>query len=86
MAWATPVIQLVTAGGFGALVWYFVVKHIPAIEARHRVDRTEWMETYREERQRWADSHEKRDQEFLKAIQKLSESVNLLRSEITKSE
>ena len=41
--WVQPLIQLVTAGGFGALVWYLVVKHIPAIEARHKEERLEWM-------------------------------------------
>lgn len=26
---AQPIIQLVTTGGFGALVWYLIVKHLP---------------------------------------------------------
>ena len=43
LAWITPVIQLATAGGFGALVWYLVIKHIPTIEARHRSERIEWL-------------------------------------------
>ena len=43
--WFTPdsVIQLVTAGGFGALVWYLVVKHIPGIESRHKTERLEFL-------------------------------------------
>ena len=40
--WVDVVVKLVTAGGFGALVWYLVVKHIPLIEERHRVERNEW--------------------------------------------
>ena len=40
--WVDVVIRLVTAGGFGALVWYLVVKHIPNIEARHKKERDEW--------------------------------------------
>ena len=43
MEWVPPVIQLVTAGGFGGLVWYLVVKHIPAIHQLHAVERKEWM-------------------------------------------
>lgn len=43
LSWAQPIVQLVTAGGFGALVWYMIVKHIPAIEERHRSEREEWL-------------------------------------------
>jgi len=43
MSWVAPIIQLVTAGGFGALVWYLVVKHIPSIEKRHADERSEWL-------------------------------------------
>jgi len=45
--WASPISQLATAGGFSALVWYLVVKHIPAIEARHQKERAEWLEYIR---------------------------------------
>ena len=48
MSWVAPVIQLVTAGGFGALVWYLVVKHIPSIEKRHADERKEWLEKIEE--------------------------------------
>ncbi len=41
--WVSPVIQLTTAGGFGALVWYLVIKHIPGIERRHKSERDEWL-------------------------------------------
>ena len=41
--WIEPLVQLATAGGFGALVWYLVVKHIPSIEERHQNERKEWL-------------------------------------------
>lgn len=44
--WVTPLIQLVTAGGFGAFAWYLVIKHIPTIEHRHREERNEWREYF----------------------------------------
>ena len=46
-SWVSPIIQLVTAGGFGALVWYLIVKHQPAIDERHRDERAEWLEYIR---------------------------------------
>lgn len=42
--WVQSIIQLVTAGGFGALVWYLIVKHIPAIDLRHQKERKEMLE------------------------------------------
>jgi hypothetical protein len=43
-SWIEPLVQLATAGGFGALVWYLVVKHIPSIEERHQSERGEWLQ------------------------------------------
>lgn len=43
MDWVDPVIQLTTAGGFGALVWYLVVKQIPQMETFHREERKLFM-------------------------------------------
>lgn len=40
LTWIDPIVRLVTAGGFGALVWYLVVKQIPAIEKRHSDERS----------------------------------------------
>lgn len=40
--WVPSIIQLITAGGFGAFAWYLVIKHIPSIEERHREERKEW--------------------------------------------
>ena len=59
--WVGPVIQLVTAGGFGALVWYLIVKHIPAIDERHREERREDDKRYREERKEWLEYIDRRD-------------------------
>ena len=36
-------VTLVTNGGFGALVWYLIVKHLPAVERRHEAERDRWM-------------------------------------------
>ena len=64
MDWVAAVIQLVTAGGFGALVWYLVVKHIPFIETRHHSERTEWREYI-----------ERRDSEFQNLIREHRDAV-----------
>jgi hypothetical protein len=42
--WVASIIQLATAGGFGAFSWYLVIKHIPIIEERHKSERDEWKE------------------------------------------
>ena len=43
-SWIEPLVQLATAGCFGALVGYLVVKHIPSIEERHQSERGEWLQ------------------------------------------
>jgi len=70
--WVNPVIQLATAGGFGALVWYLVLKHIPNIESRHYGERTEWREYI-----------EKRDSEFQELIKEHSTAVQNVTSNVT---
>ncbi len=49
-AWGQAIVQLVTAGGFGALVWYLMVKYVPSIEERHLVERTAMEEKNKAER------------------------------------
>ena len=39
MTWAKALIELATAGGFGVLVWYLIVKYIPRMEDRHKEER-----------------------------------------------
>lgn len=41
---AKDIIALATNGGFAALLWYFVVKHIPAITSTHLSERKEWLD------------------------------------------
>ena len=43
--WVSSLITIATNGGFAALVWYLVVKHIPMIEERHKKERDEWRDT-----------------------------------------
>lgn len=76
--WIQPVIQLVTAGGFGALVWYLVVKHIPQIEARHKSERDEWL-NYISHRD---DKFEKITAEFTDAVHESRQSNDKLRDKI----
>lgn len=45
LTWVDSVIQIATTGGFSALVWYMMVKYIPAIEERHREDRRQWRDS-----------------------------------------
>lgn len=79
MEYIQPVIQLVTAGGFGALVWYLVVKHIPAIEDRHKNERNEWL-TYISHRD---DKFEKITTEFTEAVHESRQSNDKLRDKIS---
>ncbi len=44
LALADTIMKLVTAGGFGGLVWYLVIRHIPSIEQRHRDERAAFMQ------------------------------------------
>ena len=41
--------ELITAGGFGALLWYFVVKVMPAQDDRHERERMVWVESLAEQ-------------------------------------
>ena len=70
--WVDTLVKLVTAGGFGALVWYLVVKHIPAIEDRHRTERTEWREYIA-----------KRDDSLNSLIKDFHESIEQVRKELS---
>lgn len=76
MDWVQPVIQLVTAGGFGALVWYFVVKLIPSVEARHKEERAEIEERHKLERAAWLTYIDKRDVEFQSIFKANSEALS----------
>ena len=37
--WIASIVQLATAGGYGTLTWYLLVKHLPNREDRHREER-----------------------------------------------
>ena len=47
MDWSKEVIDLATAAGFAGLVWYLVVRHIPAITQLHQAERKEWLDYIR---------------------------------------
>lgn len=70
--WVDVIVKLVTMGGFGALVWYLVVKHIPAIEDRHRTERHEWRAFIRG-----------RDEALTKVIDDFTEEIKESRTELT---
>ena len=70
--WIGPVTNLATAGGFAALVWYLVIKHIPAIENRHLEERNGWMEYARKR----DDAFEKLMKEHLTIAKDLHTSIN----------
>lgn len=80
--WVQPVIQLVTAGGFGALVWYMVVKHIPSIETRHKEERLEWLQ-YIEKRDAKLESL---TQSFVTLIGSVNQSMNSLEHRVEQME
>ena len=65
-------LAIVTNGGFGALVWYLIVKHLPAVEKRHEAERDRWM-AWIEKRDIAQSAAEAAN---LLAIQKLSDQVS----------
>ena len=69
--WVDVIVKLVTMGGFGALVWYLVVRHIPAIEERHRSERHEWRTFIRG-----------RDEALSKVIDDFTDELSESRSEL----
>lgn len=69
--WAGSLIDLATATGFAGLVWYLVVKHIPAIEQRHQSERSEWLEYIT-----------RRDQEFDALTREYLKSVSDIKQEL----
>jgi len=73
--WVNPIVQLVTAGGFGALVWFLIVKYIPNQEERHKEERTTWQERHKEERNQWTSMIADRDQSFSEQLNKFTEII-----------
>lgn len=69
--WVGAIIQLVTTGGFGALLWYLIVKHIPSIEDRHQAERLEWLEYIK-----------RRDESFEELARKHLETVGAIQREL----
>ena len=73
--WITPVTTLVSNGGFGALVWYLIVRHLPKIEETHRKEREDLDESHASERETWQDAMLKRDVESLRFMQELTKTL-----------
>ena len=69
---ADVIVKLVTMGGFGALVWFLIVRHIPAIEDRHRNERHEWRTFIRG-----------RDEALTKVIDDFTDEIKESRTELT---
>ncbi len=61
MDWTESIIQLATASGFGGLVWYLLVKHMPKLQDLHREERKEWTDCMSREAAQFRDYIEKRD-------------------------
>lgn len=74
MEWVEPIISLVTTGGFGGLLWYIVVKHIPAMEERHKAERRELHEYL-----------VKRDMQVVDITNKYYEAVSEFRAAIARA-
>lgn len=64
-AWLDIVSRLGVAGVLGVLLWFLLVKHLPATEERHERLRQEDAERHQQERAEW---REERDswQEFMR--------------------
>lgn len=86
MDWVAPFVQLVTAGGFGSLVWYFIVKHIPAIEARHAAERLADEVRWTAERGEWLGYIEKRDKQFEQQAKDFTDAMIKMESFLLRSQ
>ncbi len=80
--WINGFIQIVTTGGFGALLWYMLVKHIPNIEQRHRDERKEWLayikeqdDEQKERDQRYNEELKEREREMLSALAEFRQTL-----------
>ena len=71
--WVPSVVQLATAGGFGAIVWYMLIKHIPSIEQRHKEERQTIEERHAKERSDWREYLSSRDAAVDQMMNKIAE-------------
>lgn len=71
--WVDAIVQLVTAGGFGALVWYLICRHIPDIETRHRDERTEWRTFLESAMRETKESNEKVEMALLRVLEHVNQ-------------
>ena len=74
MSWIPTITQLATGGGFAVLVWFLIMKQIPAMNAEHASERKLLAETHKEERQQERHQYlaalERRDARFDALIEK----------------
>lgn len=78
MEWVDPLVRLVTAGGFGALVWYLVIKHMPA-------ERTQFLQQLASQYQQLAeltDRYHDTQEALIKTNAELIGTIKELREEI----
>ena len=62
--WIDAIARLGGAGVLGVLLYFLLVKSMPAQEKRHETERTEW----RSEREAWLDYMRKRDVQFERVL------------------
>lgn len=79
---AQAIINLVQAAGFGGLVWYLLVKHIPNENDKHTNEREKAEEKNRLERQEWLHYIKTRDQEYDALIKDYMLNMEKLREEL----
>jgi hypothetical protein len=76
MDWVGPVINLVTTGGFGALLWYLVAKRMPEQEKTRREEREAADAAHRLEREDQERYHREDRAEHLSAFRDITEKFN----------
>lgn len=65
------IIQLVSAGGFGAMAWYLIGKVLPEKDREHRAERQADQERWREERGEFRAYIAARDAQWIDYLEKL---------------
>lgn len=74
--WLDVVSGLTASASFACLVWYFVVKHLPALDKRQAEERAEDAKRHEEERTRWLAYLEKRDDRLDAIANKFSDRID----------
>lgn len=79
-SWIDALAKLGVAGALCVLLWFLLVRYVPAIEKRHETERAEW----RRERDGWREYLKKRDEQFERLFRDVESLMRSLERRIGK--